>query len=47
MLNGDVMGEWAKWVKGSGRYRLPIMEWICHKDERYGIDNVVNGINGI
>ena len=29
-------------MKGSGRYKLPVMEWIHHKDEGYSIGNTVN-----
>ena len=29
-----------KWMKGSGVYRLPVMEWISHGDERYSIRNI-------
>ena len=35
---------WTKWVKGSGRYRLSVMEYISHRDERYSIGNTVNCI---
>jgi len=26
VTRGKGMGGWAKWVKGTGRYRLPVME---------------------
>ena len=34
--------SWAKWVKGSGRYRLPVMEQISHRNKRHSISNIVN-----
>lgn len=34
----------AKWQKGSGRFRLPIMEGVSHRGKRHGIKNIVNGI---
>ena len=37
-------GGWAKWVKGNGRYRLPVMERISNGDERHSIGNIVNVI---
>ena len=27
-------GGWAKWVKGSRRHRLPVMEQISYEDKR-------------
>ena len=36
--------ESAKWVKGSGRYRPPVMEWIRHGNKRHSIGNIVNDI---
>ena len=38
------MREWGKWVKRSGKYRLLVMEEISHRNERYNIGNIVNGI---
>ena len=35
---------WAKWVKESGRYRLPIMEWVSHWNKRHSTGNIVNSI---
>ena len=32
-------GGWAKWVKSSGGYRLPVMEYIS-----YGIKGAAQGI---
>lgn len=32
-------GGWAKWVRGSGRYRLPVMEGVSHGHERHSIRN--------
>ena len=40
------VGRWAKWVKESGRYRLPVTALISHGDERYSIRNPVND-NGV
>lgn len=37
-------GKWTKWVKGSGRYKIPVMEWISQGDERYSIRDVVYDI---
>ena len=31
-------------MKGSGKYSLPILQRISHRDERYSIGKVVNGI---
>ena len=31
-------------MKGSRRYRLPVMEWVSHQNTRYNIENTVNGI---
>ena len=36
-------GGWAEWVKGSGKYRLPVMEGVSHGDQRYSIGNIVSG----
>ena len=36
--------KWAKWVKSSGRYRLPVIERINHGNKRHRIENIVNGI---
>ena len=33
---------WVKWVKGSGRYRLPVTVLISQWKKRY-IENIVNG----
>ena len=38
------MGGWAKWVKGSERYRLAVMEWINHGNKGNSTENIVNGI---
>ena len=38
------MGEWAKWVKESGRYRLPLREQISHGHKRHSIGNIVYDI---
>lgn len=35
------VGKWPKWVTGNGRYRLPVMEWVSHRDERYSIRSIV------
>ena len=34
--------EWTKWVKRSGRYRLPVMGGVSHKNKRHSIGNIVN-----
>ena len=45
VTKGEELGwVWAKWMKGSGRYRLPFIEWKSHEDARYSIENAVNGI---
>ena len=31
------MGGWAKLVKGSGRYRVPVMESKSYRDKRHSI----------
>ena len=41
----EIGGEgWATWVKGSGSYKLLVIEWISHEDERYSIGNIISGI---
>ena len=40
---GEGMGGWAKWVPGSGRYRVPVMEGISHGDDRFNIRSIING----
>lgn len=35
---------WAKRVKGSTRYRLPVMEWVSHGNEGYSTGNILDGI---
>lgn len=32
------------WMKGSKRYRLPVMGCTSHKDERNNIKNMVNDV---
>ena len=41
VARGEGGGGWTKWVKGSGRYRFPVMNksW----DKRHSIGNTVNG----
>lgn len=36
--------EWAEWVKGDGSYRIPVMEYLSHGDERHGTGNTANDI---
>lgn len=33
--------EWAKWVKGCGRYRLPGVEQIIHGIKKCSMENIV------
>ena len=33
---------WVKCSKGSGRYRILIVEWITHGNKRYNRENIVN-----
>ena len=33
---------WAGWVKGSRRYRFPVIEGISYRDRRHSIGNIVN-----
>ena len=35
---------WAKWVKGTGRYRLPVTKGKSHGNKRYIIGIIVNDI---
>lgn len=35
---------WAKQVKGSGKYRLPVMELVSHEDKRYDTENTFSDI---
>lgn len=37
------VARWTKWVKGSGRYNLTVMELISHRDERYNTGDTING----
>jgi len=39
------VGGWAKQVKGSGRYRLPVRESISHRNRRCSIGNIVNDVS--
>lgn len=34
----------AKWVKGTGRCRLPVIERVSHEDEKYRIGNILKAI---
>ena len=36
-------GEWAKWMKGRGRYRSPVMESV-NGNKKQSIRNTVNDI---
>lgn len=38
------MEGWAEWVKGGGRYRLPVTELPSHGDKKYSIGNLGNGL---
>ena len=42
VARGEEVGGWAKWVKGSGRYRLPVMEWVSHENRRHSMENTVD-----
>ena len=44
VARGKRVGGWAKWVKGSGRYRLPVIEQRSHGNKSYSIGNTINGI---
>ena len=35
-------GGRTEWTKGSGKYRLPVTEWLNHGSERHGLRNIVN-----
>lgn len=35
---------WANWVKGSRKYRLPVMNWINHGNKRHNIGKIVYDI---
>ena len=37
-------GEWAKWVNGIVKDRLPVRELISHGDKRYNTGNTFSGI---
>lgn len=41
---GEEGGRWAKWVKGSGRDRLPVMERINHGNKSHSIGSIVHDI---
>lgn len=41
---GGEVGGWTKWVKGRGEFRVPVIEWINHKAQRYSIGNLASGI---
>ena len=36
--------EWAKWVKGIERYKLPLVKQFSHRDVMYSILTIVNAI---
>jgi len=44
VARGQEEGGWAKRMKGSEKYRLPVMERIIHGDKRHSIGNRVNGV---
>ena len=37
-------GETGKMDEGEQRYRLPVMARVSHREKRYSIGKVVNGI---
>ena len=41
VAKGRRVEKQPKWVKGNGRHRLPVMEWVRLMDERYSIRNTV------
>lgn len=41
---GREVGERAKWMKGRGRYRLPVMKGLSHRDERHSTGDTVSAI---
>lgn len=41
---GKGTAKWAKWVKGSGGYRLPVTEYINHETKKHSVENIVNDI---
>lgn len=32
------------WVKGSGRHKLPVIQWISQRNQKYSVWKVVSGI---
>ena len=38
----DCLGGGANWVKGSGRYRLPLIEWLRYENKRHSTGNIGN-----
>lgn len=41
---GRAVGEWAKWMKGSGSCRHPFMEWTNCGNKGHSIGNSVSDI---
>lgn len=41
VARGEKLGEWAKQMKKSGRYRFLVTEGISHGDKRYSTGNSI------
>ena len=44
VVRGERVEKWAKWVKESGRYRLPVMEQTSHGNKRHRIGIIADDI---
>ena len=44
MPEGRGLEGWVKWAKGSGRYRLPVVELISHENKGHRIGNMASDI---
>lgn len=44
LLEGNGEGRGANWVKGSGRYRLSVLELVSHGVEGHSRGDMVSGI---
>lgn len=43
VARGKGVGEWAKWMKESRRYRLPVIDRVSHGRKKYSVKNTVSG----
>ena len=44
VARGRWVREWVKRVKGIKRYKLPVIKYVRHRNEKDSIENIVNNI---